>query len=130
MRVVGDCETDGTVRVEGNVNGSVKAGKAVVIGKEGVVEGDIITQDAVVSGTVRGTLTADSRLEIQSTAKIEGKIRARRMQLEEGALLNGTVEMGEVREPTKPASRADVKVLEAAPKATTGTVPASPGGRE
>lgn len=97
MRIVGDCESDGTIRVEGTVKGSIKAGKAVVVGKEGVVEGDILTQDAVISGTVNGTVVADSRLEVQSTARVEGQVRARRMQLEEGAILNGTVEMGEVR---------------------------------
>ena len=93
MKVVGDCETDGTIRIEGVVEGSVKAGKAVVVGKDGKVKGDITTQDAVISGTVVGTLSAESRLELQATARIDGEIRARRMQLEEGAILNGTVQM-------------------------------------
>ena len=97
MKVVGDCETDGTIRIEGTVEGTVNAGKAVVVGKDGVVSGDIVTQDAVVSGTVVGTLVAESRLELQATCRIEGDVRARRMQLEEGAILNGTVHMGEVQ---------------------------------
>ena len=94
MTVVGDCETDGTVRVEGSVEGSIRAGKAVVIGKQGVVSGDITTQDAVISGRVEGTLVAASRLELQSTCHIEGEVHTRRMQLEEGAVLNGSVHMG------------------------------------
>lgn len=94
MKVVGDCHTDGTIRIEGIVEGSVRAGKAVVVGKDGRVQGDINTQDAVISGTVQGTVSAESRLELQATARIDGEVRARRMQLEEGALLNGTVEMG------------------------------------
>ena len=97
LKVVGDCETDGTIRVEGTVEGAIRAGKAVVVGKDGVVEGDIHTQDAVISGRVIGTLTAESRLELQVTCRIEGEVRARRMQLEEGAMLNGTVQMGEVK---------------------------------
>ncbi len=104
MRVVGDCETDGTLRIEGRVEGSVRAGKAVVVGKDGVVSGDISTQDAVVSGTVNGTLVAESRLELQSTSRVEGDVRARRMQLEEGAILNGTVMMGDTA--ARPAGRA------------------------
>jgi len=98
MKVVGDCQTGGTVRIEGTVEGSVTAGKAVVVGKEGVVDGDISTQDAVISGRVAGTVVAESRLELQATCRIEGRVRARRMQLEEGAMLNGTVEMGEVEQ--------------------------------
>ena len=62
MKVVGDCETDGTVRIEGAIQGSVRAGKAVVVGKDGSVEGDIFTQDAVVSGRIVGSLVAESRL--------------------------------------------------------------------
>ena len=95
MIVVGECETDGTIRIEGTVQGAVRAGKAVVVGKDGVIDGDVSTQDAVISGRVNGTLVAESRLELQATCTIDGEVCARRMQLEEGAVLNGTVRMGE-----------------------------------
>lgn len=95
MKVVGDCHTDGTIRVEGTVEGSVNAAKAVVIGKQGLVKGNVVTQDAVISGRVEGSLVAESRLELQATCRIEGEVRTRRMQLEEGAVLNGTVQMGD-----------------------------------
>lgn len=100
MKVVGDCETDGTIRIEGAVEGTVRAGKAVVVGKEGFVDGNLFTQDAVVAGRVVGTVSAESRLELQASCRIEGDVYARRMQLEEGALLNGTLEMGEKKEPS------------------------------
>lgn len=103
MKVIGNCETDGTVRIEGTVQGSVRAGKAVVVGKEGLVDGDVTTQDAVISGRVQGTLVAESRLELQATSHVEGEVRARRMQLEDGAVLNGTVSMGEAA-PSKAAA--------------------------
>jgi len=95
VRLVGDCETDGSIRIEGQIHGSVRAGKAVVIGRSGVVRGDVHTQDAVVAGVVQGSLTAESRLEVQATARIEGDVTARRLQLEEGAVLNGQVNMTE-----------------------------------
>lgn len=95
MKVTGDCETDGTIRVDGELHGSVRAGKAVVVGKDGVVEGEIHTQDAVISGRVDGSLHAESRLELQATSRVEGEVFAPRMQLEEGAVLNGTVHMGD-----------------------------------
>lgn len=99
MRIVGDCEVEGTVRIEGRVEGSVKAGKAVVVGKEGIVDGTVETQDAVIAGAVTGSVVAESRLELQATARIEGDIQARRMQLEEGAMVNGRVNMGETKKP-------------------------------
>lgn len=95
MRVVGDCETEGTLRIEGSVEGTVRAGKAVVVGKDGVVDGDISTQDAVIGGRVTGSITADSRLELQATCVVEGHIQARRIKLEEGGRVNGTVQIGD-----------------------------------
>lgn len=95
MNIVGDLSTDGTVRVEGRIEGTVRAGKAVVIGKGGEVVGDVLTQDAVIGGTVRGTVVAESRLELQSTCDIEGQIRARsqHLKLEEGCRFNGQIQM-------------------------------------
>jgi cytoskeletal protein CcmA (bactofilin family) len=73
----------------------IKAAKAVVVGKDGVVSGDIATQDAVIGGKVTGTIIAESRLELQATCLIEGEIRARRVKLDEGGKVNGQVAMGE-----------------------------------
>jgi len=95
MSVEGDCDTEGSLRIEGRVTGTVRAGKAVVIGKDGVVDGHVLTQDAVISGRVTGTVTAESRLEVQASARIDGEVHARRMQLEEGAELNGRLSMGD-----------------------------------
>jgi cytoskeletal protein CcmA (bactofilin family) len=104
MQVTGDCLTDGTLRIEGSVKGSVRAGKAVVVGKDGVVDGDILTQDAIIGGRVTGAVVAESRLELQATCVIDGEIRARRIKLEEGGRVNGTVYTGDIRPQEKPGS--------------------------
>ncbi|MEJ2538760.1 MAG: polymer-forming cytoskeletal protein [Gemmatimonadota bacterium] len=107
MQVVGDCTTDGTLRIEGTVEGTVKAGKAVVVGKDGLVDGQVETQDAVIGGRITGSLVAASRLELQATAVVDGEVRARRMQLEEGAILNGSVTMGDNTMAAKPSLSAE-----------------------
>jgi cytoskeletal protein CcmA (bactofilin family) len=95
MSVEGDLVTDGTVRIEGSIRGTVRAGKAVVLGQEGEVIGDIVTQDAVIGGRVTGTLVAESRLELQGTSVVGGEIRARaeHLVLHEGARFNGQIQM-------------------------------------
>jgi len=113
MRVIGDCETEGTLRIEGSVEGTVRAGKAVVIGKDGSVHGDVFTQDAVIGGSVKGTIVAESRLELQATCLIEGEIRARRIKLDEGGRVNGNVYTGEV---TAAPAAAKPEAASAAPK--------------
>jgi cytoskeletal protein CcmA (bactofilin family) len=99
MRVVGDCETEGTLRIEGVVEGTVRAGKAVVIGKDGAILGDLLTQDAIIGGKVTGTIIAESRLELQATCLVEGEIRARRIKLDEGGRINGKVHTGDIKLP-------------------------------
>ena len=112
MRVVGDCETDGTLRVEGSIEGTVRAGKAVVIGKDGTVKGDVHTQDAIIGGKVTGSVVAESRLELQATCAIDGEIHARRIKLDEGGRINGMVHTGEVR--TTPRTPAQERSPDAA----------------
>lgn len=94
MTITGDCETDGTLRVEGRVEGTIRSTKAVVIGEDGEVVGDIQTQDAVVAGRVEGSIQADSRIELKASARIEGDVRCRRVKLEEGGFVDGRIEMG------------------------------------
>ena len=93
MTILGDVMCDGTVRVEGKVEGSIKATKSVVVGKDGRITGDIETQDVVVAGTVIGTVAGASRVELQETCKIEGDIRSRRVKLEEGGQIEGRLHM-------------------------------------
>lgn len=106
MKVVGDCSSDGTIRVEGQVEGAVRAAKSVVVGKDGVVIGDISTQDAIIAGRVNGSLSAESRIELQSTCHIEGDIRSRRVKLDEGGQVDGRLHMGGARKKAESASGA------------------------
>jgi cytoskeletal protein CcmA (bactofilin family) len=95
MLVTGDVVTEGVVRVEGEVRGTIRAGKAVILGAGGRVDGDIITEDAVIGGHVSGTIVASNRLELQSTCMVEGEIQAKpqHLKLEEGAQFRGEVRM-------------------------------------
>ncbi len=117
MRVVGDCETEGTLRIEGELRGSIRAGKAVVVGKDGTVVGDILTQDAIIGGKVNGTVVAESRLELQATCVIDGEIHARRIKLDEGGKVNGEIRTGEVALPAAPAGVPPVPATAPRPEA-------------
>ncbi len=95
MTIEGDSETDGSLRIEGTIRGNVRAGKSVVVGRDGLVDGSIYTQDAVISGRVLGGIHAVSRLELLATSEVSGEIEAPRMQVEEGAKVQGQVTVGE-----------------------------------
>ena len=127
MRVNGDCETEGTLRIEGIVNGKVVAGKAVVVGRDGSVKGDIFTQDAVIGGHVTGKVIAESRLELQETSVVDGEIHARRIKLEEGGRVNGTVHTGDVTASHKPASQTSTQEAASVQPAGPTGGPGRPG---
>ncbi len=99
MQITGEVSTEGVVRVEGQMQGTIRAGK-VVLGKEGEVLGDIITQEAIIAGRITGTVMAGERLELQSSGVVEGDIhtRAQHLKLEEGARFNGHIHMIEETE--------------------------------
>ena len=94
MRIVGDCDSAHTIRIEGTVEGTVRAKKGVVIGKGGRVTGDIHTADAKIAGSVKGSLIVKSRLELEASAVVDGEIQTARLKLDEGAIVNGTVAVG------------------------------------
>jgi hypothetical protein len=53
--------------------------------------------DAIIGGQVTGSVTAESRLELQATSVIDGEIQARRIKLDEGGRVNGRVSTGEIK---------------------------------
>ncbi len=101
MIVTGDVVTDGIVRIEGEVRGTVRAGRAVLLGPNGRVDGDIVTEEAVVGGTVAGTIVASGRLELQSTCAVFGELISRptHLKVEEGAQFAGEVKLLDAEDP-------------------------------
>jgi cytoskeletal protein CcmA (bactofilin family) len=95
MRVVGDIESNGVIKVEGIVDGSVRGARQLLLGKGGTINGDIHAVDAILGGTVVGTVVASERVEIQGTSSVEGDIHTKSMVVFEGGMINGTVRMGE-----------------------------------
>lgn len=105
MHVVGDCHSTDTVRIEGRLEGSVRADKAVVVGEGGEVTGDIRTQDAVIAGQVKGALDVDSRLELHATCVVDGEVRAKRIRLDEGGIVHGNISIGPKDAPQHPPAQ-------------------------
>ena len=93
LTVIGDLETAGVVKIEGRVQGSVKADTQVLISTDALVEGDIHTKEAIVGGEVSGAIRAAERVEIQATALINGDIMSRRIVMLEGGRVNGEIKM-------------------------------------
>jgi cytoskeletal protein CcmA (bactofilin family) len=112
-RIDGDIDTDGVIRIEGRVEGAVRAGRQVLIGRQGEVRGDITTREAVIGGAVYGAVNASERLEVQSTSTIVGNITTKAIAVIEGGKINGSVRIADAREAsgTPPGSSPNVAVV-------------------
>lgn len=95
MKVVGELATEGVLKVEGIVEGSIRADREVLVARGGVIEGDVYTRQAIVGGKVVGSIYADDRVEVQENSIVQGDIVTAKLIVNEGGEVNGRVEMGE-----------------------------------
>lgn len=95
MKIVGDIESTGVVKIEGIVEGAIRGARQLLLGRQGTVHGDIRAHEVVIGGTVVGTIIADERVEIQGTSSVQGDIHTKSIVVLEGGVINGNVRMGE-----------------------------------
>ena len=94
IEVSGDIKFEGTLRIEGIVNGSINGITGTVsIGEGGLVQADVTANICVVDGFLEGDLTAATRVEITKTGHIKGKVITRELVIAEGAIFEGHLEM-------------------------------------
>ena len=109
----GEVQIQGIFRVEGEFDGTVRTPEQLVVGKTGVVRGDIQVKNAIIGGKVIGNITAETKIELQSGSHVEGDIRTRRLVIDEGVFFEGNCSMGDKKpamdpKPARP-STSDVK---------------------
>src|SRR3954463_5923685 len=94
LTIRGELDTDGTVRVEGRVEGPAHRVGTLIVGVGGFVVGDVEARDVVVAGQIQGNVHASGRIQIETGASVLGQIRANAMVLLEGATIHGQVSIG------------------------------------
>ena len=89
----GTIETNGSLRIDGRVQGTVKSSDTVTIGSGGEVKGDIFARNAIVGGKIEGNISVEEKLVLESTSVLTGNLRAGKLIIDEGAIFNGNSEM-------------------------------------
>ena len=93
--------------IDGKVDGKVQLpGNHLTIGQSGVVKADVHAKLVSVVGRVHGNVHASERVEIESTGVVEGDVKAPRLVVQEGAVLNGSIEMSSQQAPAAKAAAA------------------------
>ncbi|MCL2264936.1 MAG: polymer-forming cytoskeletal protein [Treponema sp.] len=88
---IGNIETGGFTRIDGSIQGDVKAKGRVVIGERARMKGNISGTNVTIGGVVYGNIISDGHLVILSTAIVIGDIITRRIQADDGCFINGMV---------------------------------------
>lgn len=93
-KLVGNLESQGNIRIEGQFIGKVKSKSKIVLGQSSYVEGEILTSKAEIDGEVKGKIKISELLILKPSAVIKGDIITKNINVESGAVFNGKCMMG------------------------------------
>lgn len=89
----GELDFEDTLRIDGRFNGKISSKNELIVGETAHIEGEVHVGRIAISGTVEGTIVADSRIEIHRSGKIFGTVQTPTLVIEEGGILQGEVRM-------------------------------------
>lgn len=94
--VNGSVDVEGNIRVDGTVNGDVKATEGVEIGKSGRIVGSTIeSKTAIINGYVESNLTVSQHVLLGSKSTFVGDLKTKSLVIEEGAVFHGNSAMSD-----------------------------------
>lgn len=91
--IKGDIVSNGDLRIDGNVNGSIQSSGKVVVGQSGTIEGEVTCQNAELEGEMKVNIAVKGLLSLKQTARFTGEITTIKLAVEPGALFTGTCKM-------------------------------------
>ncbi|MBO4574558.1 MAG: polymer-forming cytoskeletal protein [Bacteroidales bacterium] len=93
--IKGEIIASGDIRVDGTVVGTIKSSGKIVVGQQGIVEGDMICKSTDVSGHVKGNIRVDELTSLKSTSRIEAELYTKQLFIEVGAIFTGKCDMSQ-----------------------------------
>ena len=92
----GEISGDEALVIQGTIKGRIALQESVFVEESGVVEADIDTDNVEISGAVTGNISATERVEIKHSGRVIGDIRSPRINIADGAVFKGHIDMGDV----------------------------------
>ncbi len=111
-KIEGDIITNGDIRIDGSLTGSINVKGKLVVGASGMVEGEIICQNADISGVIKGKIGVAELLALKASAKLTCDIITNKIAVEPGASFSGSCSMGGVIKDIKGAHSEKPKASE------------------
>jgi cytoskeletal protein CcmA (bactofilin family) len=84
-KVTGNLDGSDTMHIDGHVVGNITVNNTLVIGKNGIVEGNIEAKHVIINGELKGAIKCEN-LEVMQTGIVSEKIEAKHL------ILDGTID--------------------------------------
>jgi len=119
------------LRINGKFDGNLDTRGNLTIGSTAVINADIIGDNIIVGGRVKGKITAKERLTLLPQAVVEGHIYPAKLNIAEGAVLEGQCSMlHDFLNPEQLAKYLEVELNSIIEWANSGKVPANKEGND
>lgn len=92
--IIGNITSNGDMRIDGTLKGNISISGKLVVGSSGTIEGNVMCQNADVSGIINGKVTVTELLSLKATSKLLGDIVTGKITIEPNAIFTGTCNMG------------------------------------
>ena len=94
-KINGKLKVEGSVHIDGIIEGNVEISELLIIGKSGRIQGEIHTRDCFSGGKIEGNLYSDGRVEFKTGASLKGDLKCKHLIVEEGVVFDGSCKMSE-----------------------------------
>ena len=105
--IKGNIQAGGDIRIDGKLEGDLVCKAKLIIGERGHITGDVDCQNAMIEGTFSGTIIVRDLLTLKDTARVKGTIRASKMAVGSGCLIDGQCTVTGDKDPAAGYSKPD-----------------------
>lgn len=92
----GRLDFTGTVRIDGSFHGEISSTGSLVLGKDAVIQGEVHVDTLISNGSIKGDVHAATKAVLQKNSVLDGSLRTPALVVEEGASIEGNVEMARI----------------------------------
>jgi cytoskeletal protein CcmA (bactofilin family) len=97
-RITGQLAFEGSVRIDGSVEGEIRCHETLTIGEGAEVRARIASRVVIIRGKVEGNVTAKDRVELLAPGRLFGNVSTPRLIITEGVVFDGDCSMGAAKE--------------------------------
>lgn len=94
-KVEGEIHAESSIRIDGKLKGKLVCKSTLTVGQSGEIDGEIEANNANISGRLKGKVFIKQKLVLESTSSLTGDLQAAKLIVDEGAVFDGTSQMGQ-----------------------------------